>query len=260
MFEYSFTYTDLEYFLLIFVRITCYIYTAPFFSLSNVPRRYKAGLGFFLTMILYSVLMPHDVPSYNTVYGYAALVLKEGITGLLIGLGANLCNSIVLFAGKVADVEVGLSMVQLFDPTSNQSSGFTGTLYQYALTLIMIVSGMHRFFLNALVETFRLIPIGGAKFNSDAVIATVTGFLRQYMAISLKLCLPILMAIMITNAVLGILVKVSPQIHMFSVGIQIKLLVGLGIIFITIGILPDVSEYIFTEMKVMMTNMVQSMT
>lgn len=42
------------------------------------------------------------------------IVIKEAITGLLVGFGANMCVSIVNFAGSIADMQTGLSMVTLF--------------------------------------------------------------------------------------------------------------------------------------------------
>ena len=129
MIDYSFSMQDLEYFLLIFTRVTCFIFIAPFFSTQNTPRHLRVGLSFFITFILYTVMTPHQPVEYSTVFGYAVLVLKEGITGLLIGFGATICNSIVLLAGKISDMEIGLSMVQMFDPLTREASGFTGTLY-----------------------------------------------------------------------------------------------------------------------------------
>lgn len=260
MIDYTFTYSDLEYFLLVFTRISCFIFAAPFFSTNNTPRTVRAGLSFFIALVIYHAITPHVMPEYTTVLGYAALVLKEGITGLLIGLGANICNSIVLFAGKIADMEIGLSMVQLMDPLTKEATGFTGSLYQYAVMLLLMVTGMHHYLLRAIVETYTLIPIGGAVFQSDRIVTTMIQFLTDYVMIAFRICLPIVAAMMILNAVLGILAKTSPQINMFSVGIQIKILVGLSVLFLTISVLPGASEYIFKEMKIMITAMVKSMT
>lgn len=47
--------------------------------------------------------------------------------------------------------------------------------------------------------------------------------------------------------------------NMFAVGIQIKLLVGLGVMLLTVGMLPYVSDFIFTEMKTMMVAFVEAM-
>lgn len=259
MIDYTFSYNDLEYFLLVFIRIAFFIFSAPFFSTKGVPRQIKVSFALFLTLIVYHITPGYSVPAYNTVLGYSILIVKEAICGLLIGLAANLCTSIVVFAGRVADMEMGLSMVQLFDPLTNESNGFSGTIYEYAVILIMMVSYMHHYFISALVETFKIIPIGTASFSSEKIMTTMTTFLGDYVSIAFRLCLPIVASIMILNAVLGILAKSAPQINMFSVGIQIKIICGLTIMLITIGILPSVSDFIFREMKVMVTAMVESM-
>ena len=58
---------------------------------------------------------------------------------------------------------------------------------------------------------------------------------------------------------LGILAKVSPQMNMFSVGIQIKIIVGLIVMVITIGMLGDASNFIFINMKELMQKFVYGM-
>lgn len=259
MINYSFSYNDLEYFLLVFIRIGFFIFSAPFFSTKGIPRQVKVSFALFLTLIVYHITPGYHVPEYNSVIGYSILIIKEAICGLLIGIGANLCSSIVNFAGRIADMEMGLSMVQLFDPMTNESNGFAGTVYEYAVLLIMMVSYMHHFFIQALVDTFTIIPIGTASFSSENIMTTMSQFLGDYVSIAFRLCLPIVASIMILNAVLGILAKSAPQINMFSVGVQIKILCGLTIMLLTIGILPYVSDFIFREMKIMVTAMVDSM-
>ena len=44
MIDYSFSYGDLELFLLIFVRVASFVYIAPFFSMSNTPSRVRVGI------------------------------------------------------------------------------------------------------------------------------------------------------------------------------------------------------------------------
>lgn len=260
MIDLTFSYGDLEYYLLIFVRISCFVVTAPFFSINNVPRRVKAGWSFFLAYIMFESMPVHDLPVYHTVYGYAVMVLREAIVGLMIGFGANICNSVINLAGRLADMEIGISMISLLDPTTREQSGFTGVLYQYSIMLIMMVTNLHHYFIRALAETFDLVPVGRAVFSSDKIMTVIIQYLDDYVSIAFRICLPVVATIMLTNAVLGILVKTAPQINMFSVGIQIKLFIGLAALMITIGVLPSASDFIFQEMKVMMTAMVRSLT
>lgn len=259
MIDYSFSYNDLEYFLLVLVRMASFVYAAPFFNTQGVPRQVKTAMSLFLALIVYHITPNAGVPEYHSVLGYSALVLQEAIAGVVIGFGANICTTIVMFAGRISDMELGLSMVQLFDPTTNENVGFTGLLYQYAIILIMLITNMHHFFLRAIVETYTLIPVGHVNFSSDKIVTTIIQFFCDYMLIAFQLCLPVVAAIMLLNAVLGILTKTAPQIHMFSIGVQLKIFTGMTVLFVTIGLLPSISDFIFKEMRIMMTAMVESM-
>ena len=64
---------------------------------------------------------------------------------------------------------------------------------------------------------------------------------------------------MILNCVLGIMAKVTPQMNMFSVGMQLKVLVGFIVLFLTVFLLPSVADYIFSEIKTMVKLIAEGM-
>lgn len=260
MINYSFSIYDLEYFLLILVRVTCFVHTAPFFSMRNTPSNVRVALSFFTTVLLYQALTPAQAVTYSTLAGYTVIVLKEAMVGLLIGFAANICTSIVNFAGSIADMETGLSMVTLMDPTSRESTSITGVLYQYVLMFMMIATGMYRYLFAAFADTYRLIPVNGAVFRGEALLNSMIEFLGDYVIIGFRIVLPIFCSILLLNAILGILAKVSPQMNMFAVGIQLKILVGLSVLFFTAGMLPGMADFIFEEMKRMIFSFVGGMT
>ena len=96
---------------------------------------------------------------------------------------------------------------------------------------MLLLSGMHRYLIKALVETYTLIPINGQIFHINRLMDGVIEFMGAYVIIGFRICLPIFATMILLNAVLGILAKISPQLNMFAVGIQIKVLTGLGILF-----------------------------
>jgi len=258
MLDYTFTYTDLEYFLLILVRVTCFVYVAPFFSMSNTPRRIRVGLSIFVAVLLYQVV-PHEALEYRTLLGYFIIVMKEAVTGLLIGFGANLCSTVVSFAGHIADMEMGLSMASMLDPATKETSTISGIYYNYMVLLMLLISGMHRYLLKALAETYTLIPVNGAIFRADELMASMAEFMSNYITIGFRICLPIFAVMIVLNAVLGILAKVSPQLNMFAVGIQMKVLVGICILFLSTAMLPDAAGFIYDQMKHMVVSFVETM-
>lgn len=259
MLDYAFTYRDLELFLLVLVRVASFIFVAPFFSMSNTPRMVRIGLSLFISVLLFNVV-PNEGIAYESLIQYSGLVVKEVLTGLIIGLGANLCGMIVNFAGHVADMEMGLSMVSLIDPATRENTSISGVYYNYSILLLLMISGMHRYLIQALAETYTLIPINGQIFHSDRLLSGMIEFMGDYILIGFRVCLPIFVTMIILNAVLGILAKVSPQLNMFAVGIQIKVLTGLSILFLSSVMLPDAATLIYDEMKHMVVTMVKAMS
>ena len=259
MIDYNFSYGDLELFLLILVRVASFVYIAPFFSMSNTPSRVRVGLAFFISVLLYQT-GPEQEVVYDTLIGYTIIVMKEAVTGFLIGFGANLCTAVVSFAGQIADMEMGLSMASLFDPATKQQTTITGVYYNYMVLLLLMISGMHRYLLKALAETYELIPINGAVFHDDALLQALITFMGDYIIVGFRICLPIFAVMIILNAVLGILAKVSPQLNMFAVGIQLKVLVGFCVLFVTTAMLPDAAGFIYEQMKRMVVSFVRVMS
>lgn len=260
MVNLSFSIYDLEFFLLIFTRMSCFVFVAPFFSMKHTPAIVRIGISFFTSMLLYQTLTPSEAVTYETVLEYAVIVMKEAVVGLLIGFSANICTSIVNFAGHIADMEVGLTMVTLMDPTTQQNSSITGILYQYVVMLLMIATGMYRYLFGAMADTYILIPINGAVFSSESLLNSLLTFLSDYVIIGFRMILPVFCTILLLNAVLGILAKVAPQMHMFSVGVQLKILTGLSVLFFTAGMLSGVADFVFLEMKKMIISFVEGMT
>ena len=254
MINYSFSIQDLEFYLLVVTRVSCFVFAAPFFSTNNVPRRVKVGFSLVVAFLLYSFVVPHYVLKYDTLTGYATLVVKEAIAGVLLGFSTSLCMYIMQFVGTLSDMDIGLSMVNFFDPVTRVSTGFTGTLYQYSILLILCVTDMYQWILRAFVDSYELIPTGRIVFDTDSLFNSMAAFMTDYVVIGFRIFLPVFGVMLLLNAVLGIMAKIAPQMNMFSVGMQLKILVGLGVLFITIGMLPAISDFIFSEMKVMFTN------
>ena len=258
MVDYSFSLLTFEYFLLILVRISCFVFIAPFFGMKNTPGRVKIGFSFFVSLILYHVL-PKESLEYTGIVGYSIIVIKEGITGLLIGYGANICNSIILLAGNLIDMNIGLSMAQEYNPQTQTQASVSGNFYYYLVLMLLIITNMHHYILRALTDAYQLIPVNGQIFQMDYLLQGMLTYLLDSFVIVFRITLPIFACIMILNCILGIMAKVSPQMNMFAVGMQLKVLVGLVIMLITVGLMVNVSDFIFEEMKRTIVSMIKGM-
>lgn len=258
MVNYSFSLITFEYFLLILVRISCFVFVAPFFGTQNTPGRVKIGLSFFVSLILYQVI-PKESLEYTGIVGYSIIVLKEGITGLLIGFAANICNSIILLAGNLLDMNIGFAMATEYNPQMQTQASVSANFYSYLVLLLLIVTDMHHYILRAVADSYQLIPVDGQVFQWDHLFQGMLTYVIDSFVIAFRIILPVFACLMILNAILGIMAKVSPQMNMFAVGMQLKVLVGLIIMFITIGLFINVSDAIFDEMKRTIVSMIKGM-
>lgn len=253
-----FTLQDFEFFLLILVRISAFILVAPFFSMSNTPIRVRTGFSLFIAFLLFQVVDLNNI-SYQTEIEYGILVLKEFLIGLLLGYFANICTAILNFAGQVIDMEIGLSMVNLFDPVSKSQTSITGNFYMYLVMLMLIITNMHHYILIAFVDTYTIIPVGEGVIRPDMYLIMIQ-FMVDYFIIGFRIVLPIFASSILVNIILGIMAKIAPQMNMFVIGMQLKIFVGLVVLFLMIGLLPNVSDFVFNEMDKMMKLIIRSMS
>lgn len=253
----TFTVERLEFYLLIIVRISTVIATAPIFSLGNTPRKVKAGIAIALALVEIPML-EYTPLSYTGVVGYALLVTKEALTGALIGLASGLCMYIVDFSGHILDMEIGFSMVTLMDPTTRTQTSINGVFLNYLLILIMLATNLHYYIISTIYDSFTVIPIGGAVFNGNLYLFYLE-YMVNYFVIGFRIILPIFASILIINVVLGVLAKVAPQMNMFAIGMQLKVFVGIFVLTIVLSMLPGISDFLFTQMRTMTNTMVEAL-
>ncbi|WP_242952370.1 flagellar biosynthetic protein FliR [Anaerocolumna xylanovorans] len=240
--------------MLILVRISAFVFVAPFFSIPNVPGRVKAGFSLMFALVLFQITTV-DI-QYSTVIEYATLILKEALTGLIIGFFTNVSYYILNFAGQLMDMEIGFSMVNELDPVANIQTTITSNLYSYAVMLMLMVTDMHLYIIKAFADTFKVIPVGEAHIDAN-IYLLMADFIKNYFIIGFRIVLPVFAAMLIINTILAILAKVAPQMNMFVIGFQLKIMTGLLMLFILVKFLPTVSGFIFNEMIGMMKAAVQ---
>lgn len=253
----SFTVENLEFLLAILCRISGFVFTAPIYSLRNLPVRGKALLSIAVAVVVYCVT-PFKALVYTGVIGYATLVIKEAVIGMILGLFANLAYYILGLAGQIIDMEVGLSNTQELDPQSQVSVTISSTILNYSVVLTLIVTNMHLFILKAVIDSFTAIPVGGLVLSGD-IFRQYLIYIGDYMIIAFRIVLPEFAAMLVVNTVLAILAKAAPQLNMFVIGFQLKILIGLTVLMVMLLLLPSISDMIFQNMIENMKNAVYFM-
>lgn len=231
---------DFTYFLLIFARMSGCIFFNQILGRGNLPAMLKIGLSLFLTITVYGLLPSIGDMVIGSPIGYSLLIGKELFIGYIIGYIINLFFSTVIISGEILGMQTGMSMASIYDPTSNISAGIIGSFLNLILMLIFFSANGHLTLLKIFITTCRLIEVGNFSIPENLFYNMVELF-QQILILSLKLSMPVMAVEIILESGIGILMRAIPQIQVFSVNVQLKILVGLLMIFMLV---PTFSTFI----------------
>ena len=249
----SFTVEHVEFYLLVLIRITSFVIGAPIFGYQTIPMKIRLAIGMVLSLAAIQTVPVIEL-NYVGVLGFSVLVLKEMIVGLTIGFMCNMCTYIVSFAGQLMDMEMGLSMASTFDPLTNIQVSISGNLYVYLVMLMM-----HYKILQAILDTFTYFNVGQAVFDGN-LQETAVEFIVNFFLVGFRIVLPVFACMLVINVVLGVLSRAIPQMNMFVVGIQIKVLVGIVILLIIVPTIPTIANFVFETMQDIVVKLYNSFT
>lgn len=214
------------YLFLIFVRISGIFTAAPFFGSKNIPIYLKAGLSVILALLLLPTAVNKATPVPTAFLQYVFIVISEFLVGLIFGFAASLLFSGIQMAGQLLDMQIGFGIVNIFDAQSGQQIPLVGN-FKYILGLMVFLStNSHHILLSALFDTFNVVPLAQAVFNTSlaGIMVDMTG---KIIEIAVKLSIPVLAALILTDVAMGILSKTMPQMNIFVVGVPGKLIIGI---------------------------------
>ncbi|MCM3745996.1 flagellar type III secretion system protein FliR [Paenibacillus pasadenensis] len=236
-------------FLLIFCRITSFFVVAPVFAARTVPAKFKVGIGFFVSFLVYLTYGTTKQITPNALY--MLTLVQEIMVGLLLGFIVYLFFTTVQTAGAFIDLQVGFAMANVVDPMTGVSAPITGNFKYMVLTLLFLTMNGHLYLLQALMNSYRWIPLEPNLFGYIAN-GTVTEFLVQAFSQSFLLALqigaPIIVAMFLTDVGLGFLARTAPQYNVFVIGVPLKILIGFLLLVLLMPSLGTLFEHLFSFM------------
>lgn len=223
-----------DIFLLIFIRVTGLFAVSPIFGRKNIPVYYKVGFSFLLAIILTYVIPVPDLRHYSSLLAFILLIAKEFVIGLTLGFISYLITTSIYLAGQMIDMHIGFGMVNVFDPVTNIQIPVTANFYFIVSTLMLLAIDGHHLIIYTLSDSFTLFPIGSKIVIGQSLVDFVVNIFTSIFTVSIKIAAPVTAAILITDVALGIIAKAVPQVHVFIVGLPLKILVGFIVIVISL--------------------------
>lgn len=250
-FDYAFNY--LSIFILIFARIAAIFAFNPLFSRKNIPNTVRVALIFWFSVAVYPAVNKINVPTNPIVF--IATLFTEIFIGFLFSFVFVVFNYMLVFAGEVLDMQLGLAMSKVFDPGTSIQMSVTSNLLNIIFVLYFFACDAHLAYISIMADSFNLVQIG-TGIVSENFLGFIIGMFTHSINLCIKLTLPFLAAQFTTEILMGVLMKMVPQIHVFVINIQVKLVMGIFLLFLYAYFIGD---FIDDYMKVMLTVMGNSL-
>jgi flagellar biosynthetic protein FliR len=220
---WAFTQARVLVFLLALTRLSGLVMVLPGFGAGRLPLQVRVAFVLMLTFAIFPVIAPPAVP-VTAMWDLLGVTVTELAAGILMGLCVSWIVDTVTFAGQLMDTQMGFSFAQQMDPVSGHSVAISGSLLSQLTVVLILVSGLHHQMLRALVESYRLLPMGqGVPVNPAAVIV----LMGQILVRGFQLASPVLLVLFLVDFTAGIAGKFMPQLHLITLTFPLKIAVGL---------------------------------
>ncbi len=232
---------------LVFCRVGSAMMLMPGIGEQFVQARARLLLAVAISVALAPVLAPNLPP---LPVGMAELILLLGseiMVGLFIGFLMRLLTVVLEVVGTYIGIQAGLSSATVFNPAMSDQGAIVAVFIGLTGMTLLFVTDMHHLMLRALFDSYslfvpnRLPPVGDF---SELFVRT----LSRVFALGIQLAGPLTVTMTILFIALGILSRLMPQLQIFFVALPLQILIGMGLLAVTLPILMFYYFQLFSDM------------
>jgi flagellar biosynthetic protein FliR len=222
-------------YLLALVRAAAWVFVCPPFGNKSVPTMIKVGLAAALALVVGPHLADQGVPL--EVGPLVSAAVLQVAAGLALGFLGVLLFATFSFAGGLIDIVSGYSVAQLFDPGNNAPVSIFGQFYGVLATTLLFAIDGHLLLVRGFLTSFTAAPL--THLSTETLTKLLTGDIALFFVSALEIAAPLLAALFLAEAALGLLARAAPQMNIFQLGLPVKILVTLSLAGLALPLLPD---------------------
>src|SRR4051794_7455301 len=227
-------------FMLVLCRTSAWAITAPLVGARTMSGFVRLALAVALAGLITPMVRDQPIPS--DLPGYLSAVVAQVLAGLALGFITGVLLSAIEMAGSLADITSGFSFGSQVDPVNgNQSAVFSRFLNMAGLALLAATDGLSTL-VAGFVHSFSTLPIGGMPHLNLGGVAGIGHLLSQTMITAAEIAGPVLGALFVVDAGLGLVARLVPQSNILSVAFSLKALVAFGALGTVLILLPGQLE------------------
>ncbi|MFA4873739.1 MAG: flagellar biosynthetic protein FliR [bacterium] len=233
----------LIFFSLIWVRVLAMTSIVPFLFGKPVPRYVVTGASMVMAAFVFPLIVPSQPPPLqDDLIMLSVLFLKEAFYGLTMGMTACVLFHAMSAVGQMIDNQRGVSIARALIPQLGEQVSISGVfLFQLSLVVYLSIGG-HDAFLAAFYRSYVTLPVLGFPVTGPGLFPMCDLFMKitgEVLYISMQMAMPVIIAIFISDIILGIANRVAPQINVWELGFNVKGYLGVLLLFMSITVIGD---------------------
>lgn len=230
--------------ILVFIRLTSFFLVAKSLFPKGTPPILKGAIGMILSFSIISGINYQVVLEINNNYMLVYSVISEIMSGVILGFIANMIFDFIRMAGGYMDIQIGLSMMNMLDPSSETTSTpFSNLSYFISMVIFFIIDG-HHLLIKCLIQSFKVVNIGQNIVFQDTFSVVLDAF-REYFVVGVKIAIPLVLIIIITDLCMALVSRTVPAINVMILGMPVKMVVGLLTFIALLPIMIKIVSYAF---------------
>jgi type III secretion protein T len=228
-------------------RVGAAVLVVPLFPASVFPTLLRGTVAVSLSLYLY----PHmaaAAPVAMPVLAWIALIAKEALIGVLVGLAVGSIVWAFGCAGEVIDFQVGFANAQIFDPFGGHSTGPVGALMMRIGLVLFIAGGGLQVLASLLFESFHLWPVASFYPRMTPLADLAGNSFRSLGELVVRLSAPALLLLALVDLGFGLLGRFVPQLNVFFFTMPLKGALAAVMIALYLSYLADIISRQLTEL------------
>lgn len=246
-------------FILTMTRVSIIMFMLPVFNTNNIPMLVKGSITIIFTLGVWPHLSLSGQYMPPHPFDMVLMLLGEVFIGLVLGMAVNFLFMGIQSGGELLGFQMGFTMINFADPLTGNNTGITAFFLWMTSILTFLALDGHLYMIKGFAASFSILP-PGALYISDNLLWEVLDLSAQVFVLALKIAAPVMIAIFLVEAALGLVARTSPQIHIMEFGFPIKIGVGFFFVGLLLVIMSQQIEVFINGMDAMMSNLMRGMS
>ncbi len=241
----SITTTMMLPFFAVLARVAGLAIVSPVFGSPSIPKIVRVAIVLTLGFSAWTLTAGTTIGEVGLV-GLAVILAGEFAIGATLGFLMSIPLIAMQMGGSMMGQQMSIALPSMLDPATGGESDEIGRAFMmFAIVGFVVIGGIEQTYM-AVVGSFEHLPV--AALASESMVTTLTGMLDTAFEFGLRVALPLIAVLMIQTAALAMVARSMPQLNIFSVGLPVRILIGMLVLIGGLGIIGSIMSTMMPDM------------